>query len=424
MAFWNVGATDKLRAKKVREDGCVVVLSVEVPRDRFKGALEDAFLKIQAKAAVPGFRTGKAPLDVVKQKFSSEAQSLMVDQVIREVLPGVIEEQGLRPVSMPIVHDVAFDEGKPLKFEVSFECPPKVDPRDYKKIPVTRKRQSVTDERVAQEMESLREKNTRLGAVLTETVEKDHIVMVDYQGFLGGAPLEGAKGDSEWVDMAAPQTIAGLTEGILGARRGEMRDFPVSLQDGQKASFKVTVREIKKKVLPNLDDDFAKDLGLSSILEVRAKLREALERSETGKAEKEVEQQIEQHLLKANPIPIPDSIVEAEVRHLFERVKTSLGLSQMSDAEGEDLKKRLKPEAESSVRMGYLLKAIAENEKIAAADAEVEEERRKALEGLEAEEEKKKIAEFFTTHRHQIENFILERKVWKFLKDAAKVKEG
>lgn len=425
MAFWNIGsAPDKVKARKVREDGCTLVLSIEIPAEKLKAPIEEAFTRIQQRAAVPGFRQGKAPLDVVKKKFAEDAKSLAVDQVIRDVLPSVLEEQKVNPISMPIVHDLEFAEAKPLKFQVSLEVPPKVEAKDYKKIPLTRKGGKVTDQMVADNLEDLRQRNARLTAVLTETVEKDHFVLVDYEGTLLGKPMEGAKGADEWVDMAAPQTVAGLTDGILGAKRGETRDFPVSMQGGEKATFKVTVKDIKKKALPNLDDELAKDLGFATLEEVRGKLREMLEKSETTKSEKDLERQIEEHLLKANPIPVPPSLVESELKHLTERVKQSFGMEQISDAEAEDLRKRLLPEAENAVRLGYLLKSVADKEKVEVVDADLEAEKKKSIEAAPNDEEKGKVDEFFAKHKREIGNFILEKKVWKLLKDSAKIKEA
>jgi len=425
MALFGFGEDPgKIKAKKLREDGCLVVLSIEVPAEKLKAPIEDAFGKIQQKASVPGFRAGKAPKDVVRQKYAEDAKSWAVDQIIREVLPGVIEEQKLMPVSVPIVHDVEMPDGKALKFQVSLEIPPTAQAKDYKKIALTKKAKPVTDEMVTENLEQLRQRNARLVAVLTETVERDHFVLVDYEGFLLGKAMEGAKGEGEWVDMTAPQTVAGLTEGILGAKRGQVREFPVDMPGGEKANFKVTVKDIKRKTLPNLDDELAKDLGFGTLLEVRLKLREVLEKTETSKTEKDLERQIEEHLLKANPLPVPPSLVEAEAKHMIERLKSQLGVEQMSDAEAQDLHKRVLPEAENSVRLGYLLKSIGDKEQIKVLDAEFEEEEKKSLEAAQSDEEKGKVKEFFAQHRREISNIVLERKVWKFLKDSAKVKEN
>lgn len=424
MALFGFGGPEKVKAKKLREEGCLVVMSVEVPADKLQAPIEEAFARIQSRAAVPGFRQGKAPKDVVRQKFAEDARSLAVDQLIRDVLPPVLEEQKVAPVSIPIVHDVEAPEGKALKFQVSFEVAPKVEARDYRKIPLTRKAKAVTDEMLGENLEQIRQRNARLVAVLTETVEKDHFVLVDYEGYLLGKPMEGAQGKDEWVDMSAPQTVAGLTEGILGAKRGATREFPVSLQGGDKATFKVTVKDIKRKTLPNLDDELAKDLGFGTLLELRLKLREMLEKTETAKADKDLERQIEEQLLKANPIAVPASLVDAEVKHLLERLKHSMGLAELGEAEAADLRKRLLPEAENSVRLGYLLKSVAEQERLSVSDADLEAERQKSLEAAESQEDKSKVSEFFAKHRREISNIVLEKKVWQLLKDSAKIKEG
>ena len=128
MALFGFGGPDKVKAKKLREDGCLVVISIEVPADKLKAPIEEAFAKIQSRAAVPGFRQGKAPKDVVRQKFAEDARSLAVDQIIRDVLPGILEEQKILPVSVPIVHDVELADDKPLKFQVSLRSRPRPRP--------------------------------------------------------------------------------------------------------------------------------------------------------------------------------------------------------------------------------------------------------------------------------------------------------
>jgi len=425
VAFWSFGgASNRVRSKKLREEGCRVVLSVEVPADKLQAPLEEAFRKIQESAAIPGFRPGKASMDVVKQRFAEEAQSLMMDRVVREAVAAVLEEQDLRPLSIPIVQGIERVEGKPFKFQLSFEVPPKVDARDYKKIPVTRKSRPVTEEMVAQSLEDLRQRHARLVGVLTDVVEKDHFVLVDYEGWAGGKPLEGAQGKDEWVEMAAPQTIAGLAEGILGAKRGETREIAVKLQGGETANFRVTIKDLKKKIVPDLDEELAKDLGFSSLLEVRAKLREALEKTETSKADKELERQIQEHLLKANPVPVPETLVQAEVKHLMAGVLSSLGVSDLGPKEMEELKVRLRPEAENSVRLGYILKSIADKEKLAVTDADFAQEQERSLDAAATEDEKDRVRKFFAEHRRAILDYILEGKVWKFLKESAKITEG
>lgn len=423
MAFFGLGATDKVKAKRLKEEGCLVVLSIEVPHEKTVGPLEKAFKAIREKAAVPGFRQGKAPLEIVKKHFAGYALERMVDEVVREVLPGILEEQKLHPVAPPMVHDLERTEGKPLKFQVSLECSPRFEARDYRKIAVTRKKRAITDKTVEENLQKIAERSARLDPVLTETVEKTHHVLIDYEGFLAGSPIEGGKGRDEWVDMAAPQTVAGLTEGILGARRGETREVPVTLQGAEKAMFRVNVKEIKKKVAPPLDDELAKDQGLGSLGDLKAKMREILEKSAAAQADKDLESQIAESLQKANPIPVPASIVEAELKRMIDRFLASIGIKELGAQETENLKARLKPAAESEVRMAYLLRAIGEKEKIAVTEAEVAAERERALAGSPDEAQKKQTTEFFDRHGDAVREHLWEGKVWKLLKDNAKVKE-
>ena len=249
--------SDKPRFKKLKEEGCVVTFSVEVPAAKAQDDAHNLLLRLQSRAKVPGFRPGKAPLEVVKKQFSGHVREEVIDGLVRAHVPEAIRELGLKPVAVPVVENVSFDEGKPARFEIRVEVSPQVSPKDYLKIPVRRKSYPASEDALAKRLEELREANARLEAAEEDAVGKSHYVVIDYEGFSGGKPLPEAKGSSELVDMSSEQTITGLSEGLMGLKRGEAKDIPVKLR-GKEALLKVAVKEIKRKVLPALDAPFAR----------------------------------------------------------------------------------------------------------------------------------------------------------------------
>jgi len=220
--------------------------------------------------------------------------------------------------------------------------------------------------------------------------------------------------------MSSEQTITGLSEGLMGLKRGEAKDIPVKLR-GKEALLKVAVKEIKRKVLPALDAPFAKDLGFASIDELKAKLKEVMDEEGRAKSEREVTAQIEEALLKANRIPLPPSLIEAQLEHRLEQLSRQLlGPSkQWPQNQLDELKAKLRPQAENDVRLSYLLPAIAEKEKVAALEDEIDSELEKSLAAAENDEKKEELRKFFGERKDAIAGMIRERKTMSLLKEKA-----
>ena len=214
-------------------------------------------------------------------------------------------------------------------------------------------------------------------------VAKNNFAVIDFEGKIDGKPFPGGSAKNYLLDMTTPQTIAGFSEGILGAKPNEERAVPVTFPAdyahkefaGKQAVFQITVKEIKEKKLPALDDEFAKDLGLGSSAELQTKVKENLEKEETARADKELEDQLFQALLDKNTFSVPPTLVEHRIQTLIQRARTRLerqGMPQPNDPKTDAaLREKVRPEAEKDVRLSYLLKAIAEQEKLENVDAEL-----------------------------------------------------
>ena len=417
MGLFTSEKTDKAKFKKLKEEGCVVSLSVEVPPQLVEQETQNMLVRFQQSAKIPGFRPGKAPIELIKKSYLGHAQEQVLDALIRRYTPEAMKELHLRPVAVPSVEDVHFEPGKPIKFQVRVEVPPAVAPKDYQKIAIKRTQYLADEKAIEARLQELREANARLEKAASEAADKTHYVVIDYQAYQDGKPLPKAKGDNELVDMSSDQTLEGLVEGIVGMKRGESKDLPVKL-NGKSATIKASVKEIKSKILPALDAEFAKDIGFESLDLLRAKLKEVIEQEGQQKTEREISQQIEEALLKANQIPLPPALVESQLEHMIDRLRRQMG-GRLNDEQLGELKKKMLPRAEDEVRIGYLLPAIAEKEKISASEAELQAELDKNLAAIESDVKKDEIRKMFTERKDALAGMIRDRKAMQFLRDQA-----
>lgn len=414
---------DKPRFKKLKEDNCVVTFTVELPFQELTDQSQTILVRLQQRAKMPGFRPGKAPLELVKKQFAGHVREEAFDALIRKHVPEAMKELNINPVAVPSVEDVSCEEGKPVKFQVKAEVMPAFSPKDYTKIKVARKNYPVTEEDLGKRVEELREANARLEKSSEDAVSKNNYVVINYEAFQDGKALSKAKGENELVDMSSDQTLEGLAEGLMGMKRGETKDIAVKI-GGKPSSLKTTVVEIKTKILPALDAEFAKDLGFETVEELKAKLKSVMEDENKHKTEREVSGQIEEALLKANKIPLPPSLVQAQLENMLERLKRQLGLKEFSDKQLEDLKPKMLPRAEDEVRISYLLPAIAEKEKIMALDEEFKAEMDKNVAAAESDTKKAELAQMFAERKDSIMAMIRDRKTLSYIRDKAVITES
>jgi len=219
--------------------------------------------------------------------------------------------------------------------------------------------------------------------------------------------------------MSSEQSVEGLSQGLKGMKRGETKTIKVKL-GGKETDLTVTVTEIKAKVLPAVDAEFAKDMGMESLDELKAKLKEVLDREVKSASESDVVRQIEEALVKANVFALPPSMVERQLEGMMDRMRRQLmGATQLSDKVLNDLRAKLQPKAEDEVRLAFVMSAIAEKEKIAVTDAELASELEAGLKDAESEEKKKELQEIFSKRKDQISHMIRERKTMNLLKEKA-----
>ncbi|MFA6582990.1 MAG: trigger factor [Elusimicrobiaceae bacterium] len=415
-----------VKVKRVKEQDCTIVLSIEADAEFTNSVFQDALVRVQSQARVPGFRPGKAPLNLVKQQYSSAVKEQAVDLAVHKSVDLALDQEKLDPVTTPVIKKLDFDENKPLVMELEIEVPPTVEPKKYTGAKVKKLSPAVNDAEIDAQLEQMRDYNAHLEADEKGKVMADSFVIVNYEGLKDGKPAKEFSSEGEMVDMSAPQTIAGLAEAIKGAKKGDVREFETEVSGSGKVSFKVTITEIKYKVLPEVNDDFAKKMGFETAEALKTHIGEAMRKDAETKSENDVMRQIEDHLVKENEFAIPKSLLEHHVDLSLRRFTAQMFGSpdhKMPEAQKNNLREKIRPNVERDIKVGYIIHAIARKENLVAAEADVEIELAKNLELARNEDEKKRVREFFATRRSDALITITERKVMNFLKENSKITE-
>lgn len=427
---------ERIKYKKTEEKPCSIMLSVQVPSDVFVTKQEEVVLEFQRAAQLPGFRTGKVPLELIQKNFSEKIKSHTAEKIIGEIVPQILKEKSLVPVTHPTVDQFKQNNDQSFSFNLIVEYSPEFKVKDYFKIAVDKKIKIISEEDVSKELNQLQEKNAQLVPSQSQKVEKNHHAVIDYSGFAEDKEIPGLKTENQLINLSTPQTIQGFAEGIIGLGKGETKDIPIQFPKefankdlaGKSVSFKVTVRDIKEKVLPVLDDEFAKDLGLSSLTELKSKIEESLKNLAERNSDSEIEKQILDYLIKKNPIPVPPSLISMQLESLINHAlyrQFGKALEDASKEKLEELKKglreRSRDQAERMVRISYLINGIAKQENLYATEEEFKAEKERILKS--SPNQTQEAEKYFDEHHDRILSQMTEDKIIKFLKDHAKIKE-
>jgi len=364
------------KVEVLNSDPCQTTFSVELSEEEVKQATEEVYQSLQSRVAVQGFRRGKVPLEIVKQRFLHQAREEIIESLVSHTLNQVIEERKLKPLFPARVKNLNFEFEKPFTFELTLETKPEFEPQGYMKISLEKKIKKVTPEDVEKTIYSLQERNAYLIESNDTAVKKEHYIAVDYEMFFNTTSTPVSSLKNQLLNLSATNLIPGFVEQIVGMNKSETKEIKVTLPKDypnkeladKEVIIRIKVHTLKEKKLPAVNDDFARDLGSSSLEELNIKIKENLEKLEERNTQTDLENQIIGHLLKHNPMPLPPSLVEGELEFLLEQMRKFFVPNSSGEEEWKknlpELKKKYQPEAEKRVRIGLVLSAIAEKEKI------------------------------------------------------------
>ena len=428
MSIFKTAQAGEVKTKQLSKEGCRVTLSVEAVPALVTKNFQNAAVQVQSRAQMQGFRAGKVPLDLVKQNFAGHIKERALDLTVKSAISAAVTEAKLDAVGVPTLTkaDFAnFKEGNGFSFEIAVDVAPEFDVKDYTSIEITKKPDTATDEEVAENLNRVLDANARLESAQDgATIDDKCYAVIHYTGKRNGADDYKLSADSELVDMSAPQTMPGLAEGLKGLKKGDEKD--IEAKDGNDTlSYHVTVDDIKNKIVPALDDNFAKDMGFDTLDALKAKVKESLDAQAKQTAQRDEVAQIENHLVKMNNFALPQSLVEEYTEsslHNFVHNMTQLKPEQLTQEQRKAFEERIRPTVEKDLRIGYIVHAIAKKENLQATDDDWKAELDKSLASSQNKSDGKKIKAFFDERKEHILATLTERKVFDFLKEKATYK--
>lgn len=428
MSIFKTAQSGEVKTKQISKEGCRVTLSVEVTPELVTKCFQNAAVQVQSRAQMQGFRAGKVPLDLVKQNFAGHIKERALDLTVKAAINAAVEDAKLDPVAVPTLTKADFnnfDEGKAFTFEIAVDVAPEFDVKDYKGIEIAKKPDTATEADVTENLNRVLDANARLESAADGAVIDDKCyAVIHYTGKRNGTDDYKLSADSELVDMSAPQTMPGLAEGLTGLKKGDVKD--IETKDGQDTiSYHVTVDDIKNKIVPELNDSFAKDMGFETLDALKAKVKESLDTEAKQASNRDEVAQIENHLVKTNNFELPQSLVAEYTEsslHNFVHNMTNLDPHQMTAEQHKAFEERIRPTVEKDLRIGYIVHAIAKKENLEATDADWKAELDKSIASAQNKSDEKKIRAFFEERKAHILATLTERKVFDFLKKEAKYK--
>ena len=420
------------------ENANEVKFEITVEAAKFEDAMKKVYFKSAKYFNIPGFRKGKAPMQIVEKYYGPEIfYEDAFNEVAQEALEEAVEENKLDVVSRPEVDVKQMEKGKDLIFTVVMQTKPEAEVSKYKGIEIKKVEYNVTDEDVEHELHHMQEHNSRLISVDDRAVESGDTTTIDFEGSVDGVPFEGGKAENYDLEIGSNTFIPGFEDQIIGMKIDEEKDVKVKFPEeyfskelaGKDAVFKVKLHEIKKKELPELDDEFAKDVSeFDTLDELKADIKAKKEKQNEEKAKYETQDAVIKALCEKTKVEIPSGMVEMEVENMlkdFEQRLAYQGLNlaqyfKMMGKTEEEVKKEYEPQAIEGIKSRLALEAVIKAEKIEATDKEVEDKMKEMAKNYGKENDE----EFLKNEnvRNYIKQGLESEKAIDFLVKNAKIK--
>jgi trigger factor len=360
-------------------------LKIEVPEEIVTRELEAAYTDLNQRVRIPGFRPGKAPRSLLEQRFRSSVEEDVIRKLVPDYYKRAIQETGLRPVELPAIEKVELKKNAPLSFTAMVEITPPISLGTATGLKVQRPKMEVTTIELEKALEALQEQHAQLVACSEghPIAEKDFVVL-DFQGSMDGRLLEGGSRQNHLLQIGSDTMIPGFEEQLINHQRGDRvkvqttfpKDYPKAELAGRAVEFDVTIREVKQKLLPAIDDEFAKDVGkFTSLDQLREKLREDLTARVRVEQDRTVRTALLKQLSEAHPFEVPSSLVEQEVQESLARLQQRLpkGVTlEQAKIDPQAVRKEIEPAAREKVKGRLILTAIAEREQLTVTQEEID----------------------------------------------------
>ena len=414
-----------------------VKLEITIEAEKFENAMKKVYFQNAKYFNIPGFRKGKAPMNIVEKYYGAQIfYEDAFNEVGTEAYDNALEENKIEAVSRPEVDIIQMEKGKDVIFTAVVQTKPEVELGKYKGIELKKVEYTVKDEDINHELGHMQEHNSRLITIDDRALEQGDIATIDFEGFVDGVAFEGGKAEGHELEIGSGAFIPGFEDQLVGMKIDEEKEINVTFPKeyfskdlaGKEAMFKVKLHEIKKKELPELDDEFAKDVSeFDTLDELKASIKEKLEKENEQKTKYETEDAAIKAVCEKSKLDIPSGMIDMEIENMlrdfeqrlsYQGIKMEQYLKMIGKTE-EEIKKEYEPQAIEAIKSRLTLEAIKKAEKIEATEKEINEK----LEEM-AKNYGKKVEEI--NENDNLKNYIKEgiesEKTIEFIVKNAKIK--
>ncbi|MCT8978197.1 trigger factor [Clostridium sp. CX1] len=378
-----------MNTKMEKIENNIVKLEITVGSDKFNEAMKKAFAKNGKQFNIPGFRKGKAPMNIIKKYYG---EGVFYEDAINfccdDTYPEALKEHNIKPVDYPQIDIVEVGEGKDFVYTATVTVLPEVQLGEYKAVEVKKPVYEVKDEEIENELKAMQEKNARVETKEEGSIEKGDMAVIDFKGFVGDVAFEGGEGTDYQLEIGSGTFIDNFEDQLVGLNKGDEKDVVVTFPqeygredlNGKEAVFKVAVKDIKKKELPTLDDEFAKEVSeFDTLAELKADMKKKMEEANELKAKREYEEAVVDAVSSNAKIDIPAVMIDKEIDNMLKDLEMRLqyqGLDlktyyQYTNNTEEKVRDYMKETAEKRVRTDLVLEEIAKVENIDASEEEL-----------------------------------------------------
>lgn len=412
----------------------LVEFDVEVAADRVKSEVEKAYTAVARTARVSGFRPGKAPRRVIAHMFGARIAADVAQRLVDETFPEAVSGQNLQPITQPAIERHNLEEDQPFTYKARFEVIPQIEDVKYDGLDAKRPKVEIADTVVAEELDRLRRAHSTLEApTAARPAAEGDVVVIDFTVEVDGKDVKDAGAADFQVELGSSNLLPAIDEALRGKSVGDRAEAEVDMPQshphpklkGKRAKFLLALKDLKVRVLPDADDELAKDLGDFDTLDaLKADIRERLEKQAKEQSENAIAEQLVRALADANPIPLPPSLVQRQARITEQEILAQArNQGQNATGVGAELRDQILRDSEMKVRAGLLMAEIAKKEGIQIGDPEIEEGLKELSEQTGKNIAKLRVEYRDAKKREMLLGMILENKVLDIIQAKAQIKD-
>ena len=360
-------------------------MTVVVPAEEVDKKVDRAYSTLQKSVRLRGFRPGKAPLSILQRYFKTQVEEDVVSTLVQDSYLKALDEYKMTPVSAPIIEKGVLERGKDFSYNASFEIKPTIVVQGYTGLTLEKEKVQVTEAEIEEQLKKLQNTHATLKTVEGRSTQPGDCVVIDYEGTVEGRPLSANPIKDHLLEIASDSFLPGFSENLIGLRPGEKKSFTLQIPEdservdlaGKQIDFAVVVKEIKEKIVPPLDDEFARDLGAyQDLADLKQKIRESLLTFKEQQSENRLKDRIVTLLMEKNPFEVPPSLVEQQLQSMLSNTRQRLAAQGVNvenfSQSAEKLSELYREPAEKQVRAALLLEAVAEAEQLTVTEQDLE----------------------------------------------------